>query len=759
MPGSGTEIESECMRPTATDLESPHSELEEFETISNAIEHIGQLELLDLEAIVKDATIHETISLASSRIFSFLDRVDQQALQADAPQILATFAKLCNVAFLATLFDQRKILHRIAAQSLAAEPEQSAAVVCWVDAFLFKLGDASIAVASGVSLAPLPPGAAEFRAQDGLRAASQLPLNWHSVAGVTASDQASPAAKRLALRLSFAAFVLGPCLCSRNEHEMPYEILEVLERCINQTRATGFSATPVGDQLAIQERLNFAMIISLYATASREHQNTDKRSQVRPHTLGCLLSMLQNVLHPDDSVSCLQVAIPPEDLDPTQVVLLRWGDTVSWCWEMWDDHRVANVESVVFLTSMWLRHSDDVHFLPGNIDHSLAVSTASSIAILRVLYQVVLSLSTVPPSSGPPSTTWVMISKACFFAVESMKHLLWGQKEDERWIVSGFCKCLLSLFVLLAPENDEDLTVHDYILEALCLADADTLHLCMIHVQEDDVLCFAARLHGRLVRVQNSVSGSLAQMQPLNLIRTTLNLAVIVWFSGAHGCLPRASVCPLLSSVVKILLQEGSPGLASKFLGDAIFTASSIARKDPSLTGENRESLWQLAITSASSELSIASSFAHYIITSVILCNSLYCAEAWSYISGILLLIFKHHYIEEQEPLALLICPTLCAALMRLLQADAVSAQFMLSTPFTLNLCADLKVVCEGGRNGQYFAFMKERLNKIGLRLLDQIRSNLSQSVTPETLLEQIPMRLLFYRMYGVSHLVFVPDM
>jgi hypothetical protein len=64
-------------------------------------------------------------------------------------------------------------------------------------------------------------------------------------------------------------------------------------------------------------------------------------------------------------------------------------------------------------------------------------------------------MSTVSPSIGPP-VSMVLISRACFYAVKSMKHLLWSQKEDERWIVSGFCKCLLSLFVLLA-ENDEEL--------------------------------------------------------------------------------------------------------------------------------------------------------------------------------------------------------------------------------------------------------------------------------------------------------------
>ncbi|KAF8213280.1 hypothetical protein K438DRAFT_2009512 [Mycena galopus ATCC 62051] len=606
-------------------------------------------------------------------------------------------------------------------QSLAAEPESSAAVVCcWVDAFLFKLGEATIAVGSGVSLAPLFPGSAEFRAEDGLRAASQLPPNWHSVAGVIASDQASPAAKRLALRLTFAAFVLGPCLRSRSEHGISYEMLEVLDRCISQTRATGFSASHVGDQLAIQERLNFAMIVSLYAAASREPHNSDKSSQVRPHTLGCLLNMLQNVLHPDDSVSSLQLAAPPEDLDPAQVTLLRWGDTVSWCWETWDDHRVANAESVVFLTSMWLRHSDGVHF-PSGTEQSIAVSTAFSIAILRVLYQIVLSLSTALPSADSPPVSPVLISRACFFAVESMKYLLWDQKEDERWVVSGFCKCLFSLFVLLAAENEPELGVHDYILEALSLVNADTLHICLVHVQADDAIRFGSRLHARLVSVL--ASANLAPTQPLKLdiVRSALNFAVIVWFSRTHGCLLQESVSPLTSSVVEILLQEGSPGSASKLLGDAILTTSSAAKTDPSLTDENRESLWEFAVTSTTSELSIASSFAHYIMTSEVLCNALYCAEAWRYLGEVLLLILKHHYIDEQEPLALLVCPTMCGALIRLLQADATSTQFMRTAPITLNLCADLKSVAEAEGSGQYFVFMQERLNKIGPCLLDQV--------------------------------------
>ncbi|KAJ7042453.1 hypothetical protein C8F04DRAFT_1075957 [Mycena alexandri] len=754
-------MEPESPRPVAggslSPFESPSQRSDErgLKAVSLAMQDIQHLELLDIETIIKDTAIHETISVASSRVLGFLDSVEREPHpREDLYERLTIFGQLFDVSFLTVLFAHRKVFHRIAAQSLQSGAEASGAIVCWVDAILSKLGDATIAVASGVSsdtTTPTFPASAEYRAEEGLRAASQLPSDWHLVAGVIASEQSSPAAKRLALRLSFSAFVLGPCVRPGSEPKTPYGMMEVLDRCVNQTRASGFSASRAGDRLATQERLNFAMIVSLFATTNREHRRSLEGSQSRPHTLGCLLNILQNVLHPDDPVSSLEFTAPPEDLDPAQTVLLRWGDTVSWCWETWDDHRVANAETIVFLTSIWLRHVD------GDDAHPMGVSTASSIAILRVLHQVGLSLST---SAGVLSVSMAMISAACSNAGRSISHLLSHQNEDERWIVSGLCKYLLSLFVLLGIESEEISGINDYIIEALSLLDADTLNICLMHVRQEVTLRFAARLHERFVGVQGLLQQGLlqqTQISNLNLVRSTLNFAAIIWFSRTRGCLLRESVSPLLSSVVGLLLQEGS---AWRFLGEALLTTASAARRDPSLTDENRESIWQIAITSVPSELGIVSAFAHYIITSEYLCNSLYCAEAWRYLGEVLLLVLKRHYIEEQEPLALLVCPTLCGAMIRLLQADTASTQFMLSTPFTLNLCADLKSVCEGthGEDLEYFAFMKARLNAIGTRLLDQIQVKSRRVPSSEVAPEEFPARLMFYRIYGVAQLVLVPD-
>ncbi|KAJ7492824.1 hypothetical protein FB451DRAFT_1219679 [Mycena latifolia] len=771
---SDTESESDSTEPIAVPFSDSTTVLNggTLQTVSNAIEKIRNIELPEAETIVNDtpsiaspSSLAQTIILASETIATFLDDcVHSQApiLAADPHQRQVDFAALSTVSFLTVLFEHRQVFHKIAAQSLGSEPGSSGAVVCWVDAILSKMGDASIPMATGISLdlvGPIFPGSTELRSEDSLRAASQLPVDWPSVIGVVASDKASPAAKRLALRLTFSAFVLGPRLCGRSSSsKTPRELTEVLNRCVNQTRASGFSASFAGDQLAIQERLNFSMIISLFAITDREHRNFAQGAQLRPHTLGCLINMLQNVIHPNDSVLSLQLVIPPENLDPAQIVLLRWGDTdtVSWCWETWDDHGVANTESIVFLTSMWLLHSN--RSFPDGTAPQRDFTTASSLAFLRVLHHLVLSLSTVLPSIGPSSVSTTVIFRACQNAVESLKYLLSSQQEDERWIVSGFCRYLFSLFVLLAGETDDELDVNDCILEGLSLVDPATLNVCLMHVIADSTLRFSARLDERVIRVYKALTDNGSLACKLNVVRSALNFAAIVWFSETRGCLLPQSASRLLSATVGSLLRQNSPNvLPLKILGDAVLTASSAARTDPSFPEDNRESIWRFVITSAPSALEIASSFAYYVMTSDGLLSSLYCAEAWRYLGEVLLLILKHHYVEEQEPLALLICPTVCGGLVRLLQADSAAVQFALSTPFTLNLSADLKSVCEGTRSEIYFSVLKERLSAVGARLLDQIMCQ-SRGVAPETS-PKMSMRLMFYRIYGGSHLIFVPDL
>jgi hypothetical protein len=126
------------------------------------------------------------------------------------------------------LFDLRRIFLGIASRALN-RGAGSSTVVSWVDVVLAKLGDAVMVSSTGFHreclLASIPQTLKRKRDEDGLWAASQLPGmfnwsrrwldsvsldKWQLVPSVLSSDHASPAAKRLALRLTFAVYIMGP---------------------------------------------------------------------------------------------------------------------------------------------------------------------------------------------------------------------------------------------------------------------------------------------------------------------------------------------------------------------------------------------------------------------------------------------------------------------------------------------------------------------------------------------------------------------
>lgn len=139
---------------------------------------------------------------------------------------------LVDSLFLSILFRYRQIFRQIASRALV--PGTAAPIIiCWVDVLLVKLGDVITFVAGGFCPPePEKPSLLGLKAQsedDKLLAAAQLPrkcihvfiriscltgcaVKWITVPGVIASENASPAAKRLALRLTFASYVLAPQL-------------------------------------------------------------------------------------------------------------------------------------------------------------------------------------------------------------------------------------------------------------------------------------------------------------------------------------------------------------------------------------------------------------------------------------------------------------------------------------------------------------------------------------------------------------------
>jgi hypothetical protein len=239
----------------------------------------------------------------------------------------------------------------------------------------------------------------------------------------------------------------------------------------------------------------------------------------------------------------------------------------------------------------------------------------------------------------------------------------------------------------------------------------------------------------------------------LNSVRSALHFAVIVWSSQTRGCILRQSVAPLLSAVVEIVLQNTGPG-SLKNVGIAILTACAAAKNDPSLPDDNRESLWRFAMTSVPSDLGVACKSSHL---------SLACSHANSFQPALRIIssrptacamscsaprpggILARYYCSSlndptsrnRNPLHcshVRLCvgpwcdyfkptpPPVSQALKRVCYLCSMAiAHYMLCTPFTLNLVADLKSVLEETRTGEYFLVLKKRLDKFGALLLDQV--------------------------------------
>ncbi|KAG1716553.1 hypothetical protein ID866_605, partial [Astraeus odoratus] len=117
--------------------------------------------------------------------------------------------------FLQLLFQYRRLFRVIAAKEIRPRC-RIPAVVCWVDVVLAKLGDLINLIATEFSKSrpqsSLPKVLVVQQQEDSLRAAIQLPDNWDSLPSLLASDRASPAAKRLTIRLLFGSHVFSPCV-------------------------------------------------------------------------------------------------------------------------------------------------------------------------------------------------------------------------------------------------------------------------------------------------------------------------------------------------------------------------------------------------------------------------------------------------------------------------------------------------------------------------------------------------------------------
>lgn len=205
---------------------------------------------------------------------------------------------------------------------------------------------------------------------------------WDSIPSVLTSENSSPAAKRLALRLLVSLYVLQPQLIERSFDSFnttrpdPNGMVSILPHLAGfmqhmVVQLSECSPLHAQHQSGFQERMNCAMLLSLFAVCAslllvrNNHNDTllqlvdlttraiDKETGApfRPYTLAAVMRLLRFVMLIDATLSARTVVSPCPDLDAPQVVIVLWRHFVPWMWRLLEECNVSDAETIVFLVS------------------------------------------------------------------------------------------------------------------------------------------------------------------------------------------------------------------------------------------------------------------------------------------------------------------------------------------------------------------------------------------------------------------------
>ncbi|KAJ3737077.1 hypothetical protein DFJ43DRAFT_399507 [Lentinula guzmanii] len=616
-------------------------------------------------------------------------------------------------------------------------------------------------------------------------ASADIPFNEDPVRGrwlessrsTSSSPKSSPAAKRLAIQLAFAVYIVGPRLQKYdpwNDYDTPQavEFSKILNEYI-VTIPVNESTTLYATQMLVdQMRLTYAMIISLFAAS--DYNLERPASPFRPRTLSGVLCMIQlilgpSVVHEDDS-TCIT---PCEQLDPAQILLLHWGDFMCWCWETWNDYRVANAECITRLTATWLYHLQGADSVPyQDIPNAHVVldknASAANYAMLQVLHQGVAKFL----AAGQPATLqesfYVVLSNAC----RSIDHLLRNELVCGRKLAGAeiTAKCLLGIFVLLSVKTEPDrrLELKATILESLTMVDEGAFDKAISDICKDKKIQFVERIDELILQSRRELIRSTEPEKELTNtqaeeLRLALYFLIRIWHSiEGRSHVQRQPILNLLASLANRLLKSEMSPQVFNYLREAVVTGFCVLDTDPStyIKSPKQEDVWRFVFDAGSSDLVMTSNFAYHVISTPRLPDSLTCAEAWDHLRDAITLIFRHQFMDDEQAIALLVSLGICSAMLRLLDADASTVHFILDSPWTMSFCVELKKVLQKEMDESekdHTQLLKCQLAPVGDVLLDALRYKLDSDNTSRAR-EDIPIisRLIYHGQYPDYRLLLV---
>ncbi|KAH7915402.1 hypothetical protein BJ138DRAFT_1142007 [Hygrophoropsis aurantiaca] len=795
MSHSETESESEYLPPTAAEsapafahkLSSEIQQNTHLETkpwsITLALKH---LESLDFQLVRKDDSLHKGILFASSAILKFLDSLlalrfdDDEGIEHALKQLI----ELWHPSFLCLLFQYRRLFHNIATRGLAAGAAIHA-VICWVDVILAKFGVVASFVAGGlqpVSSQRCISVTLQLQNEDNqLRAAAQLPDRWCSITSVISSSSASPAAKRLALQLLLARYIVLPQLGSFVEPiqfleserikttELYAAVLDFLQHSFARLSTSCSISGITWNDFVFEERMTCAMALSLFAVTDlhrKDQADTELLPPFRPDTANQLLCLLQCVMNPETTSTPHPIA-PHEKLDVPQTILIRWGKFIHWSWTLWADQQHRENEVIVHLTITWL-HCGSSQLSEANDEQAqdwnlqlIPVILDNIVPAISVMSQILncceIWVSSPCNQAGIAAPLVDVVLKTAWIFAQL------AELNANSGIVNrspDVCALFLSIFVLTCCADDH-FDVREQIIRILSHTSKECILKGLQALQMNDLHHFNTTFEEVLHRMTSQLPSNTSAAFLLS--RQLLNFVTLLWAAGANS-LPE-SISPFLIAVARTLSidhlkHSKKPVLLDSLMNTlaASYTTKSSGPSYLALPLDNKI-FWEMMINTDRTDLFIASSFAHTVIATCQMHGSLICVEVWDYLRDVLALINSHYFLGDHEPLALIVAPIICHAMICLLKhADSNAMNFITCSPWTLGLHAMLQsLLCdELPASSEYSIMLRSRMHSIGNVLLHQISWNGTSSGQPQLSNLEIEYQLMFIRMDSVSRILFV---
>ncbi|KAI0361767.1 hypothetical protein OH77DRAFT_1501023 [Trametes cingulata] len=570
---------------------------------------------------------------------------------------------------------------------------------------------------------PDEPDAVRAQKEDDmLRAAVQLPNKWPDILQVLCSEYASPAATRLAFTLVWGMNVMASGLAYDAAVEPMRagdDLLSILQRRVKQLSNKRDQASHLLIDVGEQERITYAMLVSMFAVADTFETSTN--SPCMPQSHGTLLELIENVLSTNGTSQARRSVSPVTELDVAQTILVKWGHVLPWSWRVWDDTRLYNSDVAECLTATWLHHLDasvvdivdghSVEWWDDDLAAALESNPSAALSMMSRLVTCALSTARELTSRALGAPVLDVVLKACW----SIKHVLQATPVHGAALPPLY-SVMYRLFLLLGDDGLE-LAIKDLLLEGLSFSPS-SLHSA-IDITDDPrseytlawdrsrffAYCSQPPLphelrSSALRRTRSSLkTGRIrdnASESELRHCRQALQMLTLVWRAGRT---PRTLSDParlLLSAVLSRLESEALDSPTWTMLGDAAIGALAIWHEygEASAAKLGGQFIWDVMDEMDPGNLPLAASISAYIAATAHTRSrdALACFEAWNYCRDVALLILNRDFGGAGEPLALLVFPVICRALAALAQhAPPAAMRYYVASPWTMCMIDHMK--------------------------------------------------------------------